>query len=45
LNQIVGKNPVSGFGAGIKETGFLLQSKVWIKYFGKKPGFWFSHGV
>jgi hypothetical protein len=31
----LGKNPVSGFGAGVKETGF---------FGGKKPGFWFWRG-
>jgi len=33
--KYLGKNPVSDFGAGVKETGFFTD---------KKPGFWFWRG-
>jgi hypothetical protein len=38
------KNPVSDSGAGIQETGFFSEIKGLNEIFGKKPGFWFSHG-
>ncbi|MGB8686511.1 MAG: hypothetical protein WCD53_04135 [Microcoleus sp.] len=37
--KYLGKNPVSGLGAGIKETGFFTEIKGENQIFGKKPGF------
>jgi len=36
------KNPVSGWVAGVGETGFLWGFRIVCKYLGEKPGFWVS---
>jgi len=43
--NILGKNPVSGFGAGVKKPGFSPRLKVRTKYLGKNPVSGFGAGV
>jgi len=37
-----GNQGVSGWVAGVGETGFLWGFRIICKYLGEKPGFWVS---